>query len=265
MWPNQTEAAECDYALAFCFALRLMSEESASMAERAREDLTLDLQSLHQPIDAYDFYAACSPGMLMRKSIQALIRVGLFASNLRENREMGRIMRPWDILPQTATVSVPTFTSIPFHLMMDVPLPFSPNAAINFASCHLAKMTTADFLEDGEWAGFYSVPYRRGNSPSFDPPMHGIHFVVTANTNGQGTLNLQSTGEDAVGAFDLEGKLAPGTGHISMKKTYSGGSPVWDWVCIMTPVGIVGEWGGGGTYGGGIWLWKTGWTTDHHA
>lgn len=243
-----------------------MSESPANFDWRAEEDLSLDSQSLHLPTDLYDRYAACNPGMLMRTSIQALITVRLFATNIREDQEMEHIWRsPWDFWSPSTKVSVPTSTSILFHLMMDVPLPFSPNAAINFASCHLAKMTTADFLEDGDWAGFYSVPYRRGISPSFDPPMRGIHFVVTANTDGRGLLVLQSRGEDSVGTFDLEGILAPETGYIAMSKTYSGGSPMWDWFCVMTSVGIVGSWGGGGTYGGGIWLWKTSWTPDHHA
>ena len=139
---------------------------------------------------------------------------------------------------------------------------------MEFPSCHLAKMTTVDFLQDGEWTGFYSMSFSprrgRGESVYFDPPMHSIRFVAYAQCGGDPTvLTLQGTGEDAVGAFDLEGKLAPETGNINLRKTYSGGDPVWDWVCVMTPVGIVGSWGEG-EFGGWIWLWKTGWTAIQH-
>ena len=266
--PNETETP----ALAFCFTLRLMSEEPAIIGERAWEKLMFNTQQrLRPPTDAYDHLAACSPETLSQNRVQALLAVGILAVNLRELMEIVRVRRlsnilpqPWDLLLRTATVTVPTSTSIPFHFMMDVPLPFSPNAAIKFASCHLAKMTTVDFLEDGEWAGYYSLRHWRDERVPFDPPMHGIRFVGTTNSDSTTTLNLRGTGEDAVGAFDLEGKLAPETGHLVLRKTYSGGSPVWDWVCIMTPVGIVGSWGED-IYGGWIWLWKTGWTTDHHA
>lgn len=265
MGPNRTGAGEHDYGLAFCFALRLMSEEPASMGERLREDLRLDLQTLHQPTDAYDWYAACIPGTLLRKSIRALITVGLFASNIREDSEIGRISVPNNLMTQTGTVSVPTSTSIPFHSMMDVPLPFSPDAAIKFASCHLAKMATLDFLEDGEWAGFYTVPQGRDHLPSFDPPMHNIHFVDASWGGDQNIQPLEGWGDDPVGPFGLEGQLAPETGHILMKKTYSGGFPVWDCNLIMTPVGIVGSWREDDGYCGAMWLWKTSWTADHHA
>ena len=134
-------------------------------------------------------------------------------------------------------------------------------------------MTTVEFLEDGEWAGFYTMSSytpRVGLSGSvlFDPPMHGIRFVATAQCGDPIVLSLQGTGKDAIAAFDLEGKLNPETGNISLSKRYSGGYLTWDWVCIMTPAGIVGSWGQqrseGGRYGGWIWLWKTGWTAKQN-
>ena len=205
----------------------------------------------------------------MQKRVRALTAVGVFAMTLRGTIERGGIRRLVYVSHQTAAppaLAVPTSTDIPFHLMLDVPLPFASSAAVDFLSCHLAKMTTVDFLEDGEWAGFYSMSYsthRQGEFISFDPPMHGIRFVATAQCGDPTVLSLKGTGKDAIDDFDLEGKLAPGTGNINLRKTYSGGSPTWDWVCIMTPVGIVGSWGLG-NYGGWIWLWKTGWTANQH-
>ena len=202
--------------------------------------------------------------MLMRKRVEALKAVGCFAMMLRETPKRGMIQHPYGTSVQTGTMAIPIMTDIPFHLLMDVPLPFTPSATEELASCHLAKMTTVDFLEEGEWTGFYSVPIIGFNpwsdtTPRFDPPMQGVRFVATADQNEQRVTYLQAVGNDAVGAFDLKGRLAPRTGEILLTKTYSGGSPVWDWVCMMTPVGIVGSWGRA-DYGGWIWLWKPAWT-----
>lgn len=222
------------------------------------------MQILNPPIyfgiDSSHF-SACDFSTIVQKHVHALKAVGLFSVILRETIELGRIWPPPGGSSRILAVAVPTSTSIPFHLMMDVPLPFSPNAGMELASCHLARMTTADFLEDGEWAGFYTIP----NGPYsviFDPPMHGIRFVVTANNDSPTTLNLHGTGEDGISTFDLDGKISPTTGQIILKKVYFGGAPAWDWNCIMTPMGIVGVWGKRENHGW-IWLWKVGWTTGH--
>ena len=122
-------------------------------------------------------------------------------------------------------MTVLTSTNIPFHVMLDALLPFSPSATMEFASCHLAKMTSVEFLD--EWAKLYSMSptprLRRGESIHFDPPMHGILFAALAKCGDTTAINLRSTGEDAVGAFDLQGKLAPSTEIILLRKTCSGG------------------------------------------
>lgn len=208
------------------------------------------------------YTSAYNSTYFIQKRVQALLAVGLFSVKLRETIELGRIRPQPNGLSQIPTMAVPTSSSIPFRLMMDVPLPFAPSATMEFASCHLAKMTTSDFLEDGEWAGFYSMSYGPDECMSFDPPMHGIRFVATATSNSPTTLDLHGTGEDGIAAFDLKGKIVPGTGQIFLRKVYSGGSPTWEWACMMTPVGIVGSWGDQNYYGG-LWLWKVGWTASH--
>ena len=276
---GRTRAIEPTHALAFCLALRLMAKEPASVLNwpiqngsqpwrRVRRKLMRCLsEPLQSPSEAFDTFTTCHPAMLMQKRVRALTAVGVFSILLRKTIESGFIGPLVYIVHQPAITAVPTSTDIPLHLMLDVPLPFTSSASVESLSCHLAKMTTVDFLEDGEWAGFYSISYSprrgRGESAYFDPPMHSIRFVATAQSSDPTALSLQGTGEDAIGAFDLEGKIAPETGNISLRKTYSGGSPVWDWICIMTPMGIVGSWGRG-EYGGWIWLWKTGWTTNQH-
>ena len=279
--PARTKAVEPTPALAFCLALRLMAEEPASVVNwlkktgsqrrrRVREKLMRYLsEPLQSHSEAFDTFTACHPAMLMQKRVRALTAVGVFSILLRKTIESGGIRRLVYVLHQPAVTAVPTSADIPLHLLLDVPLPFTSSASVEILSCHLAKMTTVNFLEDGEWAGFYSMSYflprrGRGESVDFDPPMHGIRFVTTAQFSDPTVLSLQGTGEDAIGAFDLEGKIARETGNINLRKTYSGGHPTWDWLCIMTPVGIVGSWGRG-AYGGWIWLWKTGWTANQHS
>ena len=274
---RQTRAIEPTHGLAFCLALRLMAKEGVSVLNRPRPDVSelwnsvmkMMLRCLfahHQsPSEAFDTFTTCDSAMFLQKHVRALTAVGIFSIFLRMTIECGGIRRLAYALPSTAVIAVPTSADIPLHLMLDVPLPFTSSASMEILSCHLPKMTTVDFLEDGEWAGFYGISYApstgRHEPLCFDPPMHGIHFVATAQHGDPTILSLQGSGEDAIGAFDLEGKLASKTGNINMRKTYSGGSPAWDWVCIMTPVGIVGSWGQE-DFGGWIWLWKTGWTAN---
>ena len=210
------------------------------------------------PSSAYD------DSTLVQNHVQALKAVGLISVTLREAIELGRITPPLSGSSRILAMVVPTSTSIPFHLTMDIPLPFWPNAGIKLASCHLARMTTVDFLEDGEWTGFYSISYGRQGPHFFNfaPPMHNIRFVATANHDSPTTLNLHGTGEDGISTFDLDGEISPTTGQIILKKVYFGGSPALDWTCIMTPMGIVGCWGET-DYHGWIWLWKMDWTTGH--
>ncbi|CAD6574884.1 MAG: hypothetical protein ASARMPRED_006960 [Alectoria sarmentosa] len=273
----ELQAIGSTHALAFCLALRLMSEEplghlgpqwptrnTETPWARTRTTLTRYLkQPLYLPTIDPSHFSVYNPRMLLQKRSWALVAVGLLSVMLRETIELGQIRRVHQRVHNATgyvlVIPVPTSTSIPFHSMMDVPLPFSPNATTELASCHLAKMTTADFLEDGEWAGYYS--YGLGGSGGFDPPMHSIRFVATANSDSPTTLNLHGVGTDGIGSFDLDGKLVPETGQVLLKKVYWA-SITWDWACMMTPMGIVGSWGRS-NYGGWVWLWKTGWTAGH--
>ncbi len=268
--PRDTDST---YALAFCIALQLMSEnpphvlgpdwparDEATPCARWRECLGRYLNHPDEPsLEANCICKVYPPDSYLGDRARALMAVGIFSVLLREAYENGRIRRHQNFLPRSPIMSFPSPTSIPFHLLMDVPLPFSPDAAEKFSSCHLARMTTVDFLQDGEWTGFYAMSFDYKNPALFDPPMRGIRFAATANSDSETTL--YGTGEDSVGAFHLEGTLGPSTGNIRLTKMYEGGLPVWNWECLMTPVGIVGCWGCP-EYGGWLWLWKTGWTAD---
>ena len=264
--PNEGRSWESKHAEAFCFALRLMAEGSASgpRSRLAREEIMMrknlkqetPQRYLKTPLYWPTQFAIRKPAALMRKRIQVLVVVGVFSVQLRRALNHGRIGRIPDNLGDVHALFVPTSTSIPFHSMMDIPLPFSSDAATKFASCHVANMTAGDFLADGEWAGFYSMSLDSGNV-NFGPMLY-IRFSATTHSEGSTILDLHGTGMDAQGHFDLGGKIATDTGQISLRKTYIHDSAICHWACFMTPMGIVGSWGDEHC-GSWIWLWKTGW------
>ncbi len=278
---TEMETTDCTHALAFCLALRLMSAEPASYLEpqsitrdpstpiaQTRKILKCYLKkTLFFLTDESSQFSAYNPEMLMQKRVQAFVVVAFYSVMLSETIEHGYLGCSQGNPRQILAMNVPTAASIPFHLMMDIPLPFSPSATMDFTSCHLAKMATTDFLEDGEWAGFFSKSFDQHDYIIFDPPMHGIRFVTTAGSDSPDTLDLHGTGWDSMGDFSLDGTLVLGTGQILLKKVHSirHGYPAWDWACIMTPLGIVGCWKRSPYSVNSIlvWMWKVGWTTGH--
>ena len=169
-----------------------------------------------------------------------------------------RIWNGRDFLAARAKVKaivLPNSSLVPFSAFMDLPLPFTDDAPEEFVKCHVQKMTSASFLEDSLWAGYYSLTYP--DSMSFDPPMHSIRFVVDRTESS--TLHLRGIGgRDRVDAFTLEGTLDTKTGVLRMKKEYDGGDPTWYWLGIMTPFGIVAVWGDL-QWGGWVWMYKVAW------
>jgi hypothetical protein len=154
----------------------------------------------------------------------------------------------------------PSTLDIPFLSFMDLPLPFSPNVAKIFGTCHLHTMTSPEFLEDGEWAGYYCFSIPRADNVHFDPPMSRIRFVTSRHSADSRTLGLSADGIDSVGSFHLQGEINSETGRVIIRKEYNHGVPwAWDWFSIMTPFGIVGSWGRQ-DWGGWFWLWKTSWS-----
>ncbi|KAH8655018.1 hypothetical protein BGZ60DRAFT_152105 [Tricladium varicosporioides] len=131
---------------------------------------------------------------------------------------------------------------------------------------HVSTMLTQEFLEDGEWVGYYSN--------SMDPesfhlelPMTGVYFQVCDEIKQHLMLpfsthpfqSLTSKGSDSVGTFKLEGHISSLDGAFGMEKRYDSG-PTWEWKGRMTPFGIVGTWGALGDRYGYIWLWKRAWS-----
>lgn len=154
-------------------------------------------------------------------------------------------------------LAVPDSYSIPFSDFMDLPLPFTEDATENFATCHLRQMTEPSFLEDGEWAGYYSVDIGEESTTTFDPPMHNIRFIV-GEPNEESLPIVGTGGRDGVGSFTLDGVMDSNTGALMIKKDYDNYGPHWIWTGFLTPFGIIASWGTA-TWGGWVWLYKEEW------
>lgn len=257
-------AIDDEQALAFCIGTGFMSNENTDdlsawqLSQKLRQYLH---EPLYEPDNAHELSIE-SPEILMQKYVEATMAVGVFAMLLRDDIGQGVILKSLRTkdpsMPPTALI-VPTAKDVPLFSMMDLPLPFSPTAPRGLATCHLLQMTSQEFLEDGEWTGYYSMSLGSEDRVAFDPPMHGIRFSASANDESPTILCLHATGKDGVGPFDLDGLIEQDSGKVMLTKRYSRIN-IWYWSSIMTPYGIVGTWGGRG-YGGWVWLWKVGWTS----
>jgi len=156
-------------------------------------------------------------------------------------------------IPIGSDTAVPSFTRIPFHDFMVLPPPLTSDAGASFATCHIPIMTSAEFILEGEWTGFYSLGVQEGCT--FDAPMCHIQFAKSKPIPSRGRLYLTARGVDSVGMFSLDGFVSQRTGEIDMHKRYDLGF-AWAWSALMTPFGIVGNWGDK-HHGGWLWLWKT--------
>ena len=270
------------YGHSFCMAARLMSSSPSN-------DLPLNsFQSgmhpwcdrpirrhLHPRYDQNPFYHQMETrlgikGQLLSIHRRANVELGIIALTLRETLNnagcgptsaAGIYVHRFDFPIITAS-QLPTPQDIPFPTFMQLPKMFGPNAAEDFALCHLAKMTTSEFLADGEWRGIYSVP---NSTAKYDPPMHGIKFSARDLSPAGPVELIAMDGRDGVGAFSLVGTVSKSSGWVALRKEYrpmagtTGGSLSWDWYGVVTPFGIVCNWGTS-RWGGWVWLWKANWT-----
>ena len=120
-------------------------------------------------------------------------------------------------------------------------------------------MTAKDFLEGGEWVGYYCYSFRELGMPMFDSMMSGMRFACSAAPNeDQNSLLLTTRGDDGCGQFQLQGTISANDGCLGLTKLYAGGN-AWGWRAIMSPYGLIGTWGEG-RWGGWLWLWKREWS-----
>ncbi|KAK6352512.1 hypothetical protein TWF730_009336 [Orbilia blumenaviensis] len=217
--------------------------------------------------------------------------VGLVAYTYK----LSRILRRQNTLPKDQAgldlrhfKPCPLGTEIPFESFMNLPLPFK-HEPIDFLTCHLKKMTSREFLEEGLWMGI------EGDERLlyFDPAMIDVKLTLISRevqTNGNLSLAegdrleqgnehatwvlggrngmkypvLRGSGIDKRGPFDLYGRLSLPTARIKLTKTYRSDKLKIYWTCYMTPFGIFGRWSSRHTRAdsGYIWLWKEDWCSD---
>lgn len=153
-------------------------------------------------------------------------------------------------------------------------------------------------IEDEEWYGYYVYTLVNTDNlnpiGSKDPAMENIHFRLGGRPQPAGVtspsssstsssscspspprstapvaspppppqrLSLEAKGgmDGITKEFDFVGSVALNTGLVTLKKNYIG-AHYWDYEGVMTPLGIVGEWGKEGTgFNGYFWLWKRSW------
>ena len=216
----------------------------------------------------------------MRVHSEANRTLGIFAHRLRAFLRPGFMYRRSSHLAQNVPgppdtslylPDVPSVHSIPFHSFMKLPAPFSDNAATAFNLCHLEKMTSREFVEDGNWIGYYGFPFFR-----FDPAIQPFQFKVTKSPGRN--LKISVTGTDAFGDFMFHGWINQDTGGVEIERVSLLGSPVLSlhttllgnhmkgkglpvMSLLMTPFGIFGTWGER-YHSGWLWLWKEAWSMN---
>lgn len=149
-------------------------------------------------------------------------------------------------------------------------------------------VNTIDEDEDDEWYGYYVYTLTSTDNlnpvGSKDPAMEKIHFKLgrppqtsppttpaaaaiakkrspssTPLTPQKLSLEARDCQDGITRSFDFVGTVAPATGIVSLRKNYLGAHS-WDYEGVMTPLGILGEWGKEDTgFNGYFWLWRRSW------
>jgi len=155
----------------------------------------------------------------------------------------------------------------PFEEYMGLPLPFAPNSDKDILPCHLPKMATKQFLEDGEWVGYRCLSFNDSPICTY-PSVTKLKFQVGSSKRRGALRFFARDASDDRGHFDLDGVLYAGIGRIFVTKTYQhGNEPKWTMALALTPFGLVGSWsfirkGHANERGGWFWLWKRSWGND---
>ena len=147
-------------------------------------------------------------------------------------------------------------------------------------------VNTIDEDEEDEWYGYYVYTLTNTDNlnpiGSKDPAMENIHFKrgrvpptpstttaaatakkrspsYTSLTPQKLPLEARDCQDGITRSFDFVGTVSPATGIVSLRKNYLDAHS-WDYEGVMTPLGIVGEWGKEDTgFNGYFWLWRRSW------
>lgn len=99
---------------------------------------------LRSPLRLYKCRDITQSSIAIHERCKALLAVGLLLDVLLSNNQR--------TFPRSDPgVELPISQSIPFDDMLSLPLPFSTTALADLLTCHVAKMTTKAFLEDGTY------------------------------------------------------------------------------------------------------------------
>lgn len=153
---------------------------------------------------------------------------------------------------------------IPFISMMGLPPPLSLNATGDFATCHLSKMTSEDFFNDGLW--IYGKSMGRDEIILSGVPVRGVAIIARQTEAHPSKLILYGSGSDLKGDFSLEGHIDQETGRVHLVKRYIISTPNTYLSGLMTPFGMVGvQTSSKSVEFGWFWLWKAAWTRERES
>ncbi len=190
----------------------------------------------------------------VRIHAQVLMGLGVFAPLLKTSPDIAL----------TSACTPPEATNIRYISLVGSSPPFGALSDTTFTRQYIESMVESSFLENGEWVGFYCHSLgmmSHSMRPILDGEMQGIQFEVVGKAPGGALLVASSHGQDSIGQFHLWGSICPGSGLVTMCKSYMGGHPRWLWQGAMTPFGLAGSWGDE-SYGGWFWLWKKAWSAE---
>lgn len=146
-------------------------------------------------------------------------------------------------------------------------------------------VNTIDDDDNDEWYGYYVYTLTSTDNlnpvGSKDPAMENIHFKLgrpPATTPSTATatakkwsasstppapqklpLEARNCQDGITRSFDFVGTVAPATGIVSLRKNYLNAHS-WEYEGVVTPLGILGEWGKEDTgFNGYFWLWRRSW------
>jgi len=171
----------------------------------------------------YELRVSLRRGEIFNRNLQHPLLVAFYA-NL-----------PWPPTPQ----SIPLASSIAVHE------PFSTNTANMFTTANLPSIATAEFMDAGEWVGYYYCgPSERDGSDRFGVPIRGIKFTTVLDEADSSVLVFRSNGghHDKMRIFDIRGRLYTSFCKVDLVKwsTSALGSLI-AFLAVLTPFGIIGH------------------------
>jgi len=132
---------------------------------------------------------------------------------------------------------------------------------------HLEDMTSVQFIEEGEWAGFEALPPfalralngYKNERVIFDEATRGLRFKTSPSSVNPNILVLRSNEQRHRCGYEdwyFTGTVMKDTGVIVMSKIGLQSHLRFWWKGLMTPFGILCS----GAIQSWFWLWKEDWT-----